>query len=323
MEEDIEMQIEQLRANRGRDRDKKAAEVDDILFFDDEEKPLKKDDGIMGVLLFQCIVAVILAITFVLAMTFSRPVADDIKSVIIDKSQNDFSFKDKVYSGVSDALTYLNKLQPIEIEDIQTDATIPNEETDAIPQESATEAEAISEPTSEPEAKEGDITAQGGAGGEPNPVSDGEIPANATFAPVIFTGAITFPIKKNYRISSSFGFRDNPTSGGDEFHTALDIAADKGTPIMAAASGTVIKSEKGASLGNYIIIDHSNGFLTVYGHCDKLIAKEGARIREGEIIARVGSTGASTGNHLHFGMKKDGLYFDPQYIFKEEAKSDD
>ncbi|MFZ2539938.1 MAG: M23 family metallopeptidase, partial [Oscillospiraceae bacterium] len=233
---------------------------------------------------------------------------------------NDFSFKDKVYDTVGDALTYLNEIKPISLEEVSGDVTSGDVATKDVVSEDETSGNVASD-KSVSEAQASSQVAdesENGAGGEPNPVDENGMPTNATFAPIIYTGPITFPIVKDYHITSTFGFRDHPSQGISEFHTAVDIGAVKGTPIKAAADGVVIKSEKSGSLGNHIIIDHSNGFLTVYGHCDKLIAKVGARIREGEIIAKVGSTGDSTGNHLHFAMKKDGLYFDPSYIFKEE-----
>ncbi len=322
--EDMESQIEQLRANRCKKRMELDYEDDDMRIID-AEGVQKKDDGAMGVLLFQCIIVVIIAIIYVLIMTLSKPLAYEIKNIVLDKNANDFSFKDKVYDTVGDAITYLNELKPISIEegggDVATNEAVSGKvASDGVASENTTSGGVSSGVTSSETQTSSQAASENenGAGGEPNPVAENGMPANATFAPIIYTGPITFPIAKDYHITSTFGFREHPSQAIEEFHTAVDIGALKGTPIRAAADGVVIKSEKSGSLGNHIIIDHSNGFFTIYGHCDKLIAKEGARIREGEIIAKVGSTGDSTGNHLHFGMKKDDLYFDPSYIFKEE-----
>lgn len=313
--EDIETQIEQLRANRGKNRIEDY-DKEDMLLNEGEAAP-KKEDGVLGVLLFQCIIVVLLAILYVLMMSFQPPIAYEIKNTVMEKSANDFSFKDQVYDTVGNVLTYLNQIEPIDIGETGSVSDSDMTASDVMAKDKVSEQTSSENNTSSGSEGESDT----GAGGEPNPVSGTEMPQNATFAPVIFTGRITFPIEKNYHITSQFGFRDHPSQGIDEFHTAVDIGAPKGTAVLAAADGVVIKSEKGASLGNYIIIDHSNGFLTVYGHCDKLIAKVGAHIREGEVIAKVGSTGDSTGNHLHFGMKKDDLYFDPSYVFKEELNA--
>lgn len=152
-----------------------------------------------------------------------------------------------------------------------------------------------------------------GQGGESG-LTGNILPSNATLAPVIYTGSITYPLEKGTE-TSSYGFRKNPLTSSKEFHNALDIAAPEGTPIRAAADGVVIRSDVDSSLGSFIKIDHGNGFVTVYGHCSRLIAKEGMHIREGDIIAKVGSTGNSTGPHVHFGASLNGVYFDPSYLF--------
>lgn len=145
------------------------------------------------------------------------------------------------------------------------------------------------------------------------------IPANATTAPVIYTGQCTFPIVSYTRISSPFGVRENPIGGGPDFHKGVDIAAPEGTRILAAADGNIVTSTKDEAFGNYIKIDHGKGFYTLYGHCSSLVAQEGMRVRAGDVIAYVGSTGNSTGNHLHFAMVKDGVYFDPAYVYEAFA----
>ena len=145
------------------------------------------------------------------------------------------------------------------------------------------------------------------------------IPANATTAPVVYTGQCTFPIVSYTRISSPFGVRENPIGGGPDFHKGVDIAAPEGTRILAAADGEVVISTQDESFGNYIKIDHGNGFCTLYGHCSSLVAQVGMRVRAGDVIAYVGSTGNSTGNHLHFAMVKDGVYFDPAYVYEAFA----
>lgn len=106
-------------------------------------------------------------------------------------------------------------------------------------------------------------------------------------------------------ISSPFGMR------GDGMHEGLDISAPRGTPIRAAAAGRVV--ELGA-MGNYglaVIIDHGQGLQTLYAHCDRLLVRRGARVEAGQVIAVVGSTGRSTGPHLHFEVIVRGERVDP------------
>ncbi len=114
-------------------------------------------------------------------------------------------------------------------------------------------------------------------------------------------------------ITSRFGERESIRSHA---HTGLDIAAPYGTKIKAAASGTVTWSGDRGSYGNLIIVDCGNGVQIYYGHCSKLIAKVGDKVEAGDIIAQVGSTGNSTGNHLHFEIRVNGVQVNPQrYIY--------
>ena len=112
-------------------------------------------------------------------------------------------------------------------------------------------------------------------------------------------------------ITSRYGSND---SVRDHTHSGLDIAAPGGTSIKAAASGTVTFSgNAGDGFGNYVIVSHGNGVTTVYAHCSELLVSKGETVSQGEVIARVGSTGNSTGDHLHLKKKKNGITYDPQY----------
>lgn len=114
------------------------------------------------------------------------------------------------------------------------------------------------------------------------------------------------------RISSRFGIRGGTT------HKGIDIAAPKGTPIYSSSSGTVITSAYGwnGGYGNYVVINHGNGISTAYGHCSSLVAKVGQKVNQGDLIAYVGSTGDSSGNHLHFEIRVNGVAQNPQnYLY--------
>lgn len=143
------------------------------------------------------------------------------------------------------------------------------------------------------------------------------------------------PSVSNYSTGTSSGYVDigisliNPVSGiitsrygsndsvRDHSHSGLDIAAPYGTPIKAAASGTVTYSgNAGDGFGNYVIISHGNGVTTVYAHCSQLLVSAGQTVSQGDIIAKVGSTGNSTGNHLHLEVRKNGVNYNPQnYVY--------
>lgn len=117
---------------------------------------------------------------------------------------------------------------------------------------------------------------------------------------------------KNYYISSEFTYRISPITGKPESHNGLDMAAPYGTPIFAGADGTVIDSRYSSSWGNVVQINHGNGFVTLYAHCSARLVSTGQTVKRGETIALVGSTGWSTGNHLHFTVYKNGVAVNPR-----------
>lgn len=132
--------------------------------------------------------------------------------------------------------------------------------------------------------------------------------------PDAYTGSTTgfiWPCPGYTRISSYFGPRPQPTAGASTNHKGIDLAAPYGTAILASASGVVTTSTYSSSAGNYIVIAHGNGTSTVYMHCSSLLVSVGETVEQGKVIAKVGSTGYSTGNHLHFGVIKNGSYVNP------------
>ena len=99
-------------------------------------------------------------------------------------------------------------------------------------------------------------------------------------------------------------------------HTGIDIGASHGTNIYAAASGTVLVSGwNSGGYGNYVVIDHGGGITTLYGHCSTLLVSSGQTVTKGQVIAKVGSTGMSTGPHLHFEVLKNGAHTNPMAYF--------
>lgn len=120
-----------------------------------------------------------------------------------------------------------------------------------------------------------------------------------------------WPVPSSSRITSYFGNRDQPTEGASTYHKGIDIGAPAGTKIIAAASGSVLVSAYSVSAGNYIMLSHGSGIYTVYMHCSKLLVSVGDTVSQGSVIAEVGSTGYSTGSHLHFGISVNGGYVNP------------
>ncbi len=122
-------------------------------------------------------------------------------------------------------------------------------------------------------------------------------------------GSFSWPVTGT--ITSPFGWRSNPFGGAPEFHQGLDIAAPSGTTVTAAASGTVIMAQWYGGYGNYILIDHGAGYSTGYGHLSAIYVSTGQAVQRGQAIGAVGSTGQSTGPHLHFEIRIAGKPVDP------------
>lgn len=126
-------------------------------------------------------------------------------------------------------------------------------------------------------------------------------------------GSISFiwPCPASGRITSAFGGRSSPTEGASSNHQGIDIGAPTGSSILAAASGSVVIATYSASAGNYVMINHGGGVYTVYMHMNSIGVSVGQSVSQGQQIGTVGSTGYSTGPHLHFGIRSNGTYVNP------------
>ena len=122
-------------------------------------------------------------------------------------------------------------------------------------------------------------------------------------------GAISFPV--DGEITSGFGYRQHPILGYQKFHSGMDFGADSGTTIRSAAAGVVIFADWYGGYGYAVIVDHGSGITTLYGHTEGFYITSGQAVQKGQPIAAVGSTGLSTGPHLHFEVRKDGEPIDP------------
>lgn len=136
--------------------------------------------------------------------------------------------------------------------------------------------------------------------------------------PNIYNGTFSFPLYNctSYYITSRFGVRTDGPFVDYEHHNGLDLACARGTPICAVADGTVIYSGFRGAFGNVLFISHGNGLTTIYAHCDTLLVDANTKVLKDQIVAKVGSTGQSSGYHLHFAVMKNGVYVNPEpYIF--------
>lgn len=130
-------------------------------------------------------------------------------------------------------------------------------------------------------------------------------------------GMFAWPAPSYTRISDDYGNRIHPTLHVQQFHNGIDLASPGGSPILAAYDGTVVAASYSTTMGNYIMIDHGDNLYTIYMHASALYVSKGTEVSRGQKIAAVGSTGRSTGNHLHFSVRVNGAYVSPwNYLSK-------
>ncbi|WP_298045338.1 M23 family metallopeptidase [uncultured Citricoccus sp.] len=150
----------------------------------------------------------------------------------------------------------------------------------------------------------------------------GEVPPYVNAAPLALVGrAFDHPVAGPFTLSSAFGWRKNPTHVGPtaQFHIGLDYAVACGTPVLAAADGTVVSAGERGTGGLRVDIDHGDGLVTSYRHNSRLLVSPGDRVGRGDAISLSGTTGNSTGCHLHFDTTLEGLYVDPVHLLPEVA----
>jgi len=144
-----------------------------------------------------------------------------------------------------------------------------------------------------------------------NPLPDGN------FIP---TGMFSWPMGEGFSVNSPFGYRTDPITGERSFHSGVDIPAPEGTPILAMADGTVIAANStdswGGGWGFFVRIQHEGGYETLYAHCSRIAVVNGQEVRKGDVIGFVGSTGRSTGPHLHFEVWRNGVRVNPLNYFQ-------
>lgn len=126
-----------------------------------------------------------------------------------------------------------------------------------------------------------------------------------------------WPLPGRYNLSSLFGSRKHPITGKANNHTGIDIPASSGTSILAAKSGVVTTSTYNNSYGNYVVVSHSDGTSTLYAHMVRRNCSKGDTVSQGQVIGYVGTTGSSTGNHLHFEVRVNGSRVDPINYFTD------
>lgn len=135
---------------------------------------------------------------------------------------------------------------------------------------------------------------------------------NKNQIPTQYTGGtFTWPVPGYYRISSEYNPRTSPISGNYEFHTGIDIPAGYGEDVVAAGDGVVITAGWVNGYGNTVMISHGSGIVTLYGHNSSVVVSQGQTVSKGQVVAKIGSTGYSTGNHCHFEVRVNGSHTSP------------
>lgn len=262
-------------------------------------KPKTKTDYLIRLILLQCVLCALIISGVFVASKISPPTFEKIRNDYYEIAKKDMS-AGEIVEQIKDAAEFV---------------FTPNDNLPALSENVSVESyEVISDETGESVAV-GEI-ADGSGGGD----IEGKTAAEGTsFAPYFVSVAPVLPVK-NGRITSEFGYRTNPVSGKYGFHTGLDLAAAEGTPVSASFYGKVVETGESDVWGMYVLLEHSDGLHTYYCHLSEIYVSEDAVIRQGETVGLVGSTGWSTGPHLHFEIRINGVRVNPETIlYPDEA----
>lgn len=266
----------------------------------------KKLPGFFGTLMFQVILCLVIIIAMVLLNTFFPRQYNDIAGTIQQEIREDGGFAGDMKNVWERFLGLIN--QKGAGQKTGTDSSVPDVSGLQGPEGTASDSSAVSEEASAPSEEEAPA---GGA-----PAENSVVPANATLEPVSYQNNLILPLKAGMNETSGYGVRTHPITGEQDFHSGMDSAADEGTPILAVQGGTVEISATSSGYGNYIKIRHGDGTCSLYAHCKELYFKKGDAVKQGETIAAVGSTGISTGPHLHFSFLINDVFVNPAYILQ-------
>jgi murein DD-endopeptidase MepM/ murein hydrolase activator NlpD len=130
-----------------------------------------------------------------------------------------------------------------------------------------------------------------------------------------------WPVSPRWPLTSAFGERSHPTLGGRRFHSGVDIGVPRGTAVRAALPGVVSRASEDRVNGRHVVLDHGDALASVYCHAERLLVEDGERVEAGQPLALSGSTGRSTGPHLHYGLRIGGTWLDPVLVYQLQAVS--
>ena len=228
-----------------------------------------------------------------------------VATLLNQKNQELAAYNQKIRSAQSKADQQQGEINALYADIEAQESTIAAMEREIKRQEEEARKKAEAEAKAKEEAARKEAIA---AGKDPDSVEK----VKPEYTPRTMSGGFTWPVSSGGRISRTFGSREAPTEGASTYHKGIDIAASSGSKVVAAAGGEVVIATYSASAGNYVMINHGSGVYTVYMHMASLGVSEGQEVKKGESIGSVGSTGYSTGPHLHFGIRENGSYVDPQ-----------
>ncbi len=278
--------------------------------FTDEDAPKRKStskskektktDYLIRLILLQCVLCILIVTGVFLASKISPSAFEKMKSDYTGIMQRDMS-AGELAEQIKDAAEFVFK--PVEA--VNSTAVSEGVTLDSY--------EVISDETGETVAV-GELTENGSGGGD---IEHKEAAKGTSFAPYYVSVDPVLPVE-NARITSRFGYRTNPVSGNYGFHTGLDLAAEEGTPVAATFYGRVIETGSSDVWGNYVLMEHSEKLQTYYCHLSEIYVEEDAVIRQGETVGLVGSTGWSTGPHLHFEVRINGIRVNPETLLYPE-----
>ena len=260
----------------------------------------RNKDYLLKTIGFQVIICILIfGILFALKATSSEAF-EDFDFIINSKLKENITFEEakEVFLKVTDSFNATTESEGV---------------TESSSEVELTETETVFVPFEEP-ALSAEIKAAGG--NDIGIKSKNDIPDNVSTKEYTLNKKMIKPVIDG-SVTSEFGARIHPISNELRFHAGIDIAKPSGSPIYSAFDGTVIEAASDEWNGNYIKLSHDNDIVTVYCHCNKLNVKKGQIIRAGEVIGTVGSTGNSTGPHLHFELRINGKSYNPEFALRE------
>lgn len=259
----------------------------------EKRKKTSKTDYFVRLVLLQCILCIIVAGGVLLVSKLSPSAAEKMKSdygKIMSKNMSVSQIISEIRNTAQEAFAPVSGVA---------------EKKEEVTAKLILEAQEPAENASDETVATGKMI----GGGED--IASEQAASGTTFARYTVSAPVTVPVE-NARLTSPFGYRTNPVSGNYGFHTGIDLAAPEGTAVAAAFSGRVTASGESEVWGKYVLLEHSDGFETYYCHLSEIYAPEGTVLRNGETLGLVGSTGWSTGPHLHFEVRIDGIRVNPE-----------